>query len=86
MEKIKVVNLIQKEKEIEVEDLTIIQRYYIDIIENFKRKHYRIPSMREINFIIHGDKQTGSVSSMIKTLKKKGYDYSKLNYEEVEND
>ena len=42
--------------------------------------------MREINFIIHGDKQTGSVSSMIKTLKKKGYDYSKLNYEEVEND
>ena len=85
MEKIKVISLEPKEIEIEVEDLTYVQRHYLDVIEDYKRKFNTAPTTREITFIMTGKYQSGSTGSMLKVLKEKGYDYRKMVYSEVED-
>lgn len=85
MEKIKVISLEPKEIEIEVEDLTYVQRHYLDVIEDYKRKFNTAPTTREINFIMTGKYQSGSTGNMLKVLKNKGYDYRKMIYSEVED-
>lgn len=85
MEKIKVISLEPKEIEIEVEDLTYVQKHYIEVIEDYKRKFNKVPTTREITYIIKGKYQPGSTGNMLKVLKEKGYDYKKMIYSEVED-
>lgn len=81
--KIKVVKLIPQEIEIEVELLSYMQENYVEVIEDYKRKHSKVPTMRKIGELM-GGLQASGVCQMLERLKNKGYDYSEVKYDKHE--
>lgn len=84
MEKVKVCNFKVENCEILVDDLTDVQRLYIQTIEYYKHKTKTIPSIRKIAEIM-GGYSAASVQKMNERLKQKGYDYRTLNYDDEVN-
>lgn len=81
MEKIKVIKLVPKEIEIEVEDLTKRQLDYINKIENFKKENLKYPTVREVCDLLDGV-TVGAVYPTLERLKDKGYFYNEVSYKD----
>ena len=80
-EKIKVCNFTVDKYEIYVKKLTDRQRDYIKIIENYKYKNKKTPTIRDICKLVNSN-SPGTVQMMMKRLKNKGYNFRNVNYKE----
>ena len=85
MRKIKVVKLVPTIIEIDVNDLTDVQRDYVEVIEKYKMQNCKCPTIREICDIA-GINSTGTAGAMVGKLKLKGYDYKEVAYKDWSDD
>lgn len=83
MEKIKVIKFVPKEIEIEVKELTDIQREYIKAVEDYKRENFAYPSIRTLVNIL-GRSTPSSVYLTLNRLEDKGYYYREMEYKDYD--
>lgn len=81
MEELNVYNFKLENIKINVKELTERQREYVEVIEEYKRENYKVPSIRTIGKLLEvKNGNETSVYTTLMALKKKGYDYTKLHY------
>ena len=75
---IKVCKLEAKEEYIKIKGyLTNKQLEYINLIEEFKMEHKKVPSIREI-CKLKGNRNCSATLEMLQRLYKKGYNYKEI--------
>lgn len=74
---IKVVRMQPYCDEIEIEDLTIPQLKCINVIERYKIKYHKVPTIREIMKLTKHT-SPATIQDMLNRLSKKGYNYKEI--------